>query len=1209
MRLRRLLWLVPFLTLLVAGGAAWWLLATEAGLAWAWTRAAAALDGRLAAERVSGRLLGPLQAEGLRLERAGLRLEVATLRLDWQPGWLLAGRLALRDVTAQGVRLEQTDGAEGAAALPTAVVLPLALSMEGTVLRDLVWQAPRSEPLPIDEVRLDGNWRGTRLLLAPLTARGPWGDIRLDGTLASGSGRESDLAAQWALTLGEWALAGEGKVSGHFLEPRLTARFQAPFVVSIDGTLAWQESPPRWQAAFDLPELDLAGVRADWPALTLGGRGRLTGVGGEFSLEADGTVAEAQAGRWAYGGRAAYDAAGLRLERLALRPQGGSGELVLSGAWPGGAAAAQLAAQWAEFSHPVLPGWRSSGRLDAVGRPEDYRGRIAVSAVREGLPSGQVSTDFAGNLDGITLSTLAGQWLGGAWHGAATLAWHKGLDWRLRLGVADAEPRLLDARWPGRLSGEAEASGHWQDGWQVQIARLDLHSGRTRLSASGGVGAQWDVHWQLQAADLAELWPQAAGRLRLNGRVDGPAPAPRLRLDGEGQGLVWAEARLAQAGVHADVDLAGVAPWRLDLQLGGVEGGGQRLEAARLRARGSAARHDLSLEVRPAGGGSLEVAGQGSWAEGRWTGELRRGQIDLPRLGRWQAAPAPLTAGKDGGELQSWCWRGQGEVCIAAVAADGRWQATGALAGVPLALLEPWLPRSDLALSGHAGGALVAEGESAAMTALTVRLGVADGRLLYRLPDGAVESALRTLHLNVDGDAAGLTAELQAVAEDGGAAQVRLALPGWLPGQPLTDAQPVQGRLDLEADRLDWLTYLEPNLLRPQGRLQARLQLAGSLGEPALSGEFSLREGSVMLPVAGTHITALSLEGRSADGRTLTLSGTARSGPGQLTVSGVLASEHFGHWRAEVGLKGERFELVRLVQARALVSPDLQVVLEQGKVEVRGQLEVPQADINLPRLPTVVEVSPDEVILDAAVEEAALRRWRLLLDLRLVAGERVRLEGYGFSGRLAGAVTLRGETPGLTRAQGELNIHDGRYEAYGQNLLVERGRLLFVDSPPDNPGLDVRAVRPLPDPEQVVGVEVGGRLKDPRLRLFSVPVLEESEALAWLVLGRPLTATSRTEADALYRAAFALGGDRAARGVALQFGLDEVSLEQGRTSDEAAVVLGKYLSPRLYLQYAVGLWETANRWRLRYQLSSHWSLKMEQGGEQSGADLQYVIER
>ena len=68
MRLRRLFWLIPLLALPAVGAAAWWLLASEAGLAWAWARTTAALDGRLGAERVSGRLLGPLRAEGLRLE-------------------------------------------------------------------------------------------------------------------------------------------------------------------------------------------------------------------------------------------------------------------------------------------------------------------------------------------------------------------------------------------------------------------------------------------------------------------------------------------------------------------------------------------------------------------------------------------------------------------------------------------------------------------------------------------------------------------------------------------------------------------------------------------------------------------------------------------------------------------------------------------------------------------------------------------------------------------------------------------------------------------------------------------------------------------------------------------------------------------------------------------------------------------------------------
>jgi len=1246
MRRRWLRWLV-LLLLLGVGGAAWWLLASEAGLVWAWGRAAVMLEGRLTAERVSGRLLGPLRAEGVRLEQDGMRLDVVTMALDWQPGWLLGGRLALRGVTAQGVRLQLV--APGAAGGTAAPALPVPLSVEGAVLRDLSLLRAGAEPLLIDEVRLNGGWHGTRLSLAPLVARGSWGQVSLEGRLAAGPGQKSDLAAKWALTLDPLRVglqsdhplpvAGEGRVSGTYYEPELTVRLNAPFALDVKGTLAWQVSPPRWQAEFDLPPLAVATLHPGWPEWKVAARGRLAGEGTEFSVEAGGEAAEARIGSWAFSGRAAYGAAGAQLLRLAVQPRQGSGEVVLQGNWVAGGVTSELSAQWDGFGHPLLPGWRSSGSLSATGLPEDYRGRLDLDAARDGLPPLEVSTDFAGNLQSVTLSALAGRWLGGAWGGEAVLGWHDGFDWRGLLRAADVDPGQLDARWPGQLAGEAESSGRWHDGHlsvalprfelegtlanrplrlegasrledrQLSIERLELRSGAARLSASGGAGAAWSLRWQLAAESLADLWPDAAGQLNLRGRVDGPEREPRLRLEGEGKALAWAGIALAQAGLSADVDLAGTAPWMLDAQLDGLARGAPRVESARLRAHGSAAQHDITLEARFADGGSANIEARGRWADRRWAGELHRGRLALPQLGIWQAPAAALDWGLRRGVLQAWCWRGRGEVCLAGAMTEGQWQVTGALAGMPLALLEPWLPRSDLAMSGDVGGVATAMGEAGVMHALTARLAVADGRLLYRLPDGAVESALRTLRLDVDGDAEGLRAQWQAEAVDGGSAQARLALPGWLPGLPLSDTQPVQGHLEVEADRLEWLTYLEPHLLRPEGQLRVQLQLSGTLAAPALNGALALREGSVRLPAAGIHLTGLSLDGRSSDGQTLTLSGKASSGPGQLAITGRLASERFGQWRAEVTLKGERFELMRRVQARALVSPDLTVVLEPGRMAVSGQLEVPLADINLPRLPTVVEVSPDEVILDAVEDAAALRRWRLLLDLRLVAGERVRLEGYGFSGRLAGALSLRGEMPGLTRAQGELNIHDGRYEAYGQNLVVEHGRLLFADSPPDNPGLDVRAVRPLSDADQVVGVEVSGRLKDPRLRLFSVPLLEESDALAWLVLGRPLAATSRIEADALYRAAFALGGERAARGIALQFGLDEVSVEQGSSGDEAALVLGKYLSPRLYLQYAVGLWDTANRLRLRYQLSSHWSLKMEQGGDQSGADLQYVIER
>jgi len=56
------------------------------------------------------------------------------------------------------------------------------------------------------------------------------------------------------------------------------------------------------------------------------------------------------------------------------------------------------------------------------------------------------------------------------------------------------------------------------------------------------------------------------------------------------------------------------------------------------------------------------------------------------------------------------------------------------------------------------------------------------------------------------------------------------------------------------------------------------------------------------------------------------------------------------------------------------------------------------------------------------------------------------------------------------------------------------------------------------------------------------------------------------------------------------------------------LVLGRYLSPKLYVSYGVGLIEAVNTINLRYQLSDKWQLTGE-SGQYQGADILYTIER
>ena len=113
----------------------------------------------------------------------------------------------------------------------------------------------------------------------------------------------------------------------------------------------------------------------------------------------------------------------------------------------------------------------------------------------------------------------------------------------------------------------------------------------------------------------------------------------------------------------------------------------------------------------------------------------------------------------------------------------------------------------------------------------------------------------------------------------------------------------------------------------------------------------------------------------------------------------------------------------------------------------------------------------------------------------------------------------------------------------------------------------------------IAGIHVTGRLQQPRVELFSIPALGQTEALSYLLTGRPLESATSDEGNMMAGAALALGlsgGDRIARSIGDRFGFDEVRIESGGEGDQASLVVGRYLSPRLYVGYGVGLVESIN---------------------------------
>ena len=73
-------------------------------------------------------------------------------------------------------------------------------------------------------------------------------------------------------------------------------------------------------------------------------------------------------------------------------------------------------------------------------------------------------------------------------------------------------------------------------------------------------------------------------------------------------------------------------------------------------------------------------------------------------------------------------------------------------------------------------------------------------------------------------------------------------------------------------------------------------------------------------------------------------------------------------------------------------------------------------------------------------------------------------------------------------------------------------------------------------------------------------------------------------------------------------GLDEVALSSDADTGNEELVLGKHLSPDLYVSYGIGLYEAINTLRIRYQLNERLFLRSESGVAKS-VDIFWSAER
>jgi translocation and assembly module TamB len=269
---------------------------------------------------------------------------------------------------------------------------------------------------------------------------------------------------------------------------------------------------------------------------------------------------------------------------------------------------------------------------------------------------------------------------------------------------------------------------------------------------------------------------------------------------------------------------------------------------------------------------------------------------------------------------------------------------------------------------------------------------------------------------------------------------------------------------------------------------------------------------------------------------------------------------------------------------------------------VEGQVSVPWARVELVEVPPMaVPPSRDVVFVDEDTPAAP----EVYARIEVVIGPDVHFEGFGFASDVEGELRVRQEPRAQPTVLGELRFVDGRFAAYGQNLEIDPGRVVF-SGPVADASLDVTALRTASD-GTVAGFLVSGNIMSPEIEITSDPAMADADALSYIMYGKNLTENDPSQQEQVVGAVAALGANVVTTRLAGKIGLDEARIE-GATKDQAQLIAGKYLSPSLYVSYGLGLFKPSNTFRIKYLLSSHWAVQAE-SGDANGGDVLYQIER
>ncbi|WP_413285290.1 translocation/assembly module TamB domain-containing protein [Vibrio sp. MA40-2] len=901
--------------------------------------------------------------------------------------------------------------------------------------------------------------------------------------------------------------------------------------------------------------------------------------------------------------------------------------------------------------------WPFSGQADYVvdvekikveGSLDGYNLNVATIVDGEAIPKLDLAIQGDGNLNEITLESLLIKTLGGEVSGQVMANWQSPVNWQATLGLKDIQPGMEWEQAEGIINGSLSTTGKLLDsgGWLVDLPLLDIDGNirdyplkiEGQLSASDPSG-KGDIKLATEELGIKHgpNGIQISGKLDKTLAIDTQVNFPDIEksiadVKGSIVGTISLRGSLDTPQVITDIsateieylDLVNVASLRLssnltplpspdgdlDIDISDVLYQDKKIDSVKLSLSGTQTDHQLNLDllsdllttdIHIEGGLQQEP-------ELAWRGVLDKANLSTQQ-GSWridQQVDLGFVVDSQLLYVQAHCWlQSNSKICLTEDLSAGQsGDAHLAVDNFSFNQLKMFIP-PDIDVDGSVAITASASWSPNESPTADVSIQLPQGKVQY-----AAEQPLtlgwQSIAVNAQLHNDKLLADWQLDITDNGDIKGNLAI---------EDVQSVDEELDaqliLDNINLNMIQPLLGEYSNVNAEIHSDIKVSGPVKHPSVNGQFTLDKIVAQGDITPIEVLLGKLQ-IDFSGYDALLNADIETPDGVLKLDGDANWRDLEAWNSKVRVFAEELNVELPPMVNVKVSPDMTIMVNPKLAKIEGDIYLPWGEIVVEELPpSAVSVSSDEVILDKNLKPIEAENpipMAIETDVNIHIGDEFTLAAFGLEGELVGQlnVTQKDKGPFIV---GEIEIVNGTYRSFGQDLIIEEGKVL-MNGPADQPYLAIEAVRN-PDNTQddvVAGIRVTGPANEPSIEVYSEPSMPQQNALSYLLRGQDLDATSggNSMTTALIGLSIAKSG-RLVGQIGETFGVSDLQLDTAGSGDDSQVTVSGYITPELQLKYGVGIFDSFGEFTVRYKLLTDLYLEAVSGVD-SAVDLLYQFE-